>query len=46
MLHAANEMADIPAGKEKTDTLLVPIGVAAENDGNVTSWMEFSNYFC
>lgn len=30
---AANDLADIPAGKEKTDTLSVPIAIAAENDG-------------
>lgn len=30
---AVNELSDIPAGKEKTDALSVPIAITAENDG-------------
>jgi hypothetical protein len=29
----ANELSDMPAGKEKTDRLQMPIGLSTENDG-------------
>ena len=32
-MDAANELSDMPAGKEKTDRITAPIGLATENDG-------------